>query len=142
MSSPAASRPERTVLVGVTGGIAIYKAVELVRGLVKDGLQPLVVSTEAAQRFVMPLTFAAVSQAPVLDDATAWRVRPWQFRPSSVDQTGFSLPGYFLNISRKRSIDSTCRTARWRSPPWAISRHTFRPALKRRSSIWSKTCSP
>jgi phosphopantothenoylcysteine decarboxylase / phosphopantothenate---cysteine ligase len=63
----------RTVLVGVTGGIAIYKAVELVRGLVKDGFQPLVVTTEAAQRFVMPLTFAAVSQAPVLDDAGAWQ---------------------------------------------------------------------
>ncbi len=63
----------RTVLVGVTGGIAIYKAVELVRGLVKDGFQPLVVTTEAAQRFVMPLTFAAVSQAPVLDDHSAWQ---------------------------------------------------------------------
>ena len=63
----------RTVLVGVTGGIAIYKAVELVRGLVKDGFQPLVVTTEAAQRFVMPLTFAAVSQAPVLDDQSAWQ---------------------------------------------------------------------
>jgi phosphopantothenoylcysteine decarboxylase / phosphopantothenate---cysteine ligase len=64
---------QRTVLVGVTGGIAIYKAVELVRGLVKDGLQPIVVSTEAAKRFVMPLTFAAVSQAPVLDDDSAWQ---------------------------------------------------------------------
>jgi phosphopantothenoylcysteine decarboxylase / phosphopantothenate---cysteine ligase len=63
----------RTVLVGVTGGIAIYKAVELVRGLVKDGFEPFVVTTEAAQRFVMPLTFAAVSQAPVLDDASAWQ---------------------------------------------------------------------
>jgi phosphopantothenoylcysteine decarboxylase/phosphopantothenate--cysteine ligase len=64
---------ERTVLVGVTGGIAIYKSVELVRGLVRDGFQPLVVSTAAAQRFVMPLTFAAVSQAPVLDDESAWQ---------------------------------------------------------------------
>jgi phosphopantothenoylcysteine decarboxylase/phosphopantothenate--cysteine ligase len=45
----------------------------MVRGLVKDGFQPLVVSTQAAQRFVMPLTFAAVSQAPVLDDASAWQ---------------------------------------------------------------------
>ncbi len=63
----------RTVLVGVCGGIAVYKTVELVRGLVKDGLLPLVVTTEAARRFVMPLTFAAVSQAPVLDDTTAWR---------------------------------------------------------------------
>jgi phosphopantothenoylcysteine decarboxylase/phosphopantothenate--cysteine ligase len=61
------------VLVGVTGGIAVYKAVELVRGLVKDGFRPLVVCTKAAQRFVMPLTFAAVSQAPVLDDASAWQ---------------------------------------------------------------------
>jgi phosphopantothenoylcysteine decarboxylase/phosphopantothenate--cysteine ligase len=44
-----------------------------VRGLVKDGLRPLVVTTQAAQRFVMPLTFAAVSQAPVLDDDSAWQ---------------------------------------------------------------------
>jgi len=71
--TPTAAAGERTVLVGVTGGIAIYKAVELVRGLVKDGFQPLVVSTPAAQRFVMPLTFAAVSQAPVLDDESAWQ---------------------------------------------------------------------
>ena len=63
----------RSVLVGVTGGIAIYKAVELVRGLARDGFEPFVVTTEAAQRFVMPLTFAAVSQAPVLDDASAWQ---------------------------------------------------------------------
>jgi phosphopantothenoylcysteine decarboxylase/phosphopantothenate--cysteine ligase len=60
------------VLVGVTGGIAAYKAVELVRGLVKDGLRPQVVMTEAARRFVSPLTFAAVSQAPVIDDESAW----------------------------------------------------------------------
>ncbi len=63
----------RGVLVGVTGGIAIYKAVELVRGLAKDGFEPFVVTTEAARRFVMPLTFAAVSQAPVLDDDSAWQ---------------------------------------------------------------------
>jgi phosphopantothenoylcysteine decarboxylase/phosphopantothenate--cysteine ligase len=61
------------VLVGVTGGIAAYKAVELVRGLARDELQPRVVMTAAAQRFVTPLTFAAVSQAPVLDDETAWQ---------------------------------------------------------------------
>ena len=64
---------DRTVLVGVSGGIAIYKAVEFVRALVREGFRPLVVETEAARRFVMPLTFAAVSQAPVLDDDTAWQ---------------------------------------------------------------------
>jgi phosphopantothenoylcysteine decarboxylase/phosphopantothenate--cysteine ligase len=63
----------RTVLVGVSGGIAIYKAVEFVRALARDGFRPLVVETEAARRFVMPLTFAAVAQAPVLDDETAWQ---------------------------------------------------------------------
>ena len=63
----------RTVLVGVSGGIAIYKAVELVRALAREGFAPLVVETEAARRFVMPLTFAAVAQAPVLDDDSAWR---------------------------------------------------------------------
>ena len=64
---------ERTVLVGVTGGIAVYKAVELVRLLVKDGFAPVVVATEAAKRFVMPLTFAAISGSPVLEEESAWR---------------------------------------------------------------------
>ena len=63
----------RTVLVGVSGGIAIYKAVDLVRALAREGFAPLVVETEAARRFVMPLTFAAVAQAAVLDDDSAWR---------------------------------------------------------------------
>jgi len=64
---------ERSVLVGVSGGIAIYKAVDLVRSLAREGFSPLVVETEAARRFVMPLTFAAVAQAPVLDDESAWQ---------------------------------------------------------------------
>jgi phosphopantothenoylcysteine decarboxylase/phosphopantothenate--cysteine ligase len=69
----AAAPASRSVLVGVCGGIAIYKAVELVRALVREGFAPMVVTTEAAKRFVMPLTFAAVSQGPVLDDATSWQ---------------------------------------------------------------------
>jgi phosphopantothenoylcysteine decarboxylase / phosphopantothenate---cysteine ligase len=70
---PQAAPRDREVLVGVTGGIAIYKSVELVRGLVKDGFRTSVVTTEAAKRLVMPLTFAAVSQAAVLDDESAWQ---------------------------------------------------------------------
>jgi phosphopantothenoylcysteine decarboxylase/phosphopantothenate--cysteine ligase len=64
--------PQRRVLVGVTGGIAIYKAVELVRLLTKEGFVATVVTTEAAKRFIMPLTFAAVARAAVLDDQSAW----------------------------------------------------------------------
>jgi phosphopantothenoylcysteine decarboxylase/phosphopantothenate--cysteine ligase len=72
-AGPAAAPEARTVLVGVCGGIAIYKTVELVRALVKEGFAPTVIATDAAKRFVMPLTFAAVSQGPVLDDSTSWQ---------------------------------------------------------------------
>jgi phosphopantothenoylcysteine decarboxylase/phosphopantothenate--cysteine ligase len=65
--------PQRHVLVGVSGGIAIYKAVELVRLLTKEGFGPTVVVTEAAKRFVMPLTFAAVARSGVLDDESSWQ---------------------------------------------------------------------
>jgi phosphopantothenoylcysteine decarboxylase / phosphopantothenate---cysteine ligase len=49
------------VTVGVSGGIAAYKAAELVRDLQKQALDVHVVMTAAAQRFVQPLTFAALS---------------------------------------------------------------------------------
>jgi phosphopantothenoylcysteine decarboxylase/phosphopantothenate--cysteine ligase len=49
------------ITVGVTGGIAAYKAAELVRELQRKALDVHVVMTEAAQRFVQPLTFAALT---------------------------------------------------------------------------------
>jgi len=49
------------VTVGVCGGIAAYKAAELVRALQRQGIEIHVVMTEAATRFVQPLTFAALS---------------------------------------------------------------------------------
>src|SRR5580698_9210261 len=53
---------ERTkVTVGVCGGIAAYKAVELVRLLQDAGFDPHVVMTAAAEEFVRPLTFEAIS---------------------------------------------------------------------------------
>lgn len=61
------------VTVGVCGGVAAYKAVELVRLLQDAGLDPHVVMTDAAQRFVTPLTFSAISGHKVItslwDDA-------------------------------------------------------------------------
>jgi len=53
------------VVLGVTGGIAAYKAAELVRRLRDDGAEVRVVMTESAQRFVTPLTFQALSGHPV-----------------------------------------------------------------------------
>ena len=56
------------VVLGVTGGIAAYKSAELTRLLVKAGVAVDVVMTEAATRFVTPLTFQALSGRPVLTD--------------------------------------------------------------------------
>jgi phosphopantothenoylcysteine decarboxylase/phosphopantothenate--cysteine ligase len=56
----------KKILLGVTGGIAAYKAAELCRLLVKAGADVRVVMTAAAQHFVTPLTFQALSGKPVL----------------------------------------------------------------------------
>ncbi|MFP5465727.1 MAG: bifunctional phosphopantothenoylcysteine decarboxylase/phosphopantothenate--cysteine ligase CoaBC [Gammaproteobacteria bacterium] len=60
----------KKILLGVTGGIAAYKAAELCRLLVKAGADVQVVMTAAAQQFVAPLTFQALSGKPVL--ASLW----------------------------------------------------------------------
>jgi phosphopantothenoylcysteine decarboxylase / phosphopantothenate---cysteine ligase len=54
------------LLLGVSGGIAAYKALELVRLAVKAGHAVRVVQTETATRFVGPASFAAITGAPVL----------------------------------------------------------------------------
>jgi phosphopantothenoylcysteine decarboxylase / phosphopantothenate---cysteine ligase len=56
------------VLLGVTGGIAAYKAPELVRRLAERGCEVQVVLTAGAKQFVTPLTFQAVSGRRVRDD--------------------------------------------------------------------------
>jgi len=58
----------RRILLGVTGSIAAYKAVELLRELTKRGAEVQVVMTEAATKFVAPLTFETLSRQPVLLD--------------------------------------------------------------------------
>ncbi|WP_334268621.1 bifunctional phosphopantothenoylcysteine decarboxylase/phosphopantothenate--cysteine ligase CoaBC [Edaphobacter sp. HDX4] len=54
------------VTVGVAGGIAAYKAVEVVRQLQDAGLNPHVVMTAAAEKFIQPLTFAAITGHKVI----------------------------------------------------------------------------
>ncbi|XXF80822.1 bifunctional phosphopantothenoylcysteine decarboxylase/phosphopantothenate--cysteine ligase CoaBC [Myxococcaceae bacterium GXIMD 01537] len=58
----------RRVVVGVGGGIAAYKACDLVRELGRAGAEVRVAMTEAARQFVTPLTFQALSGHPVLTD--------------------------------------------------------------------------
>ena len=63
-----APKPLSRIVLGVTGGIAAYKAAEFVRLLVKDGVTVDVVLTEAGARFVTATTFQALSGRPVLSD--------------------------------------------------------------------------
>ncbi|MEW5866778.1 MAG: bifunctional phosphopantothenoylcysteine decarboxylase/phosphopantothenate--cysteine ligase CoaBC [Bacillota bacterium] len=58
----------KTVVLGVTGGIAAYKAAEVVSLLVKRKAEVYVVMTEAATKFVGPLTFRTLSRNPVFCD--------------------------------------------------------------------------
>jgi len=58
----------REILVGVSGGIAAYKAAYLVSALARAGAGVTVVMTAAAKRFVTPLLFHALSGRPVYDD--------------------------------------------------------------------------
>ncbi|HQG46433.1 MAG TPA: flavoprotein, partial [bacterium] len=57
---------DKKIVVGVTGGIAAYKAAELVRQLIQAGCGVRVMMTAAAAEFVTPLTFETLTHHPVL----------------------------------------------------------------------------
>jgi len=59
---------DRNILVGVTGSIAIYKSLELIRLYKKAGANVRVIMTQGAKKFIQPLTFETISQNKVLDD--------------------------------------------------------------------------
>ncbi|RKU15894.1 bifunctional phosphopantothenoylcysteine decarboxylase/phosphopantothenate--cysteine ligase CoaBC [Candidatus Poribacteria bacterium] len=68
---------ERTIILGVTGGIAIHKSIDVASQLVKEGASVHVVMTENATRLVQPLQFQVISRNPVLlnlfDAGTDWK---------------------------------------------------------------------
>lgn len=70
-------KPERVVL-GVCGGIAAYRALDVARGLKHAGVQVQAVMTDNAQRFVSALSFRAITEAPVhthmFVEPVAWSV--------------------------------------------------------------------
>jgi phosphopantothenoylcysteine decarboxylase/phosphopantothenate--cysteine ligase len=59
---------DRTVILGVTGGIAAYKAADLASKLVQAGATVKVIMTESATKFVTPLTFRNLTGQPVVTD--------------------------------------------------------------------------
>jgi phosphopantothenoylcysteine decarboxylase/phosphopantothenate--cysteine ligase len=58
----------KTIVLGVTGGIAVYKAADLASKLTQDGARAEVVMTEAATKFVAPLTFHTLTRTGVITD--------------------------------------------------------------------------
>jgi phosphopantothenoylcysteine decarboxylase / phosphopantothenate---cysteine ligase len=67
----------KKVLLGVTGGIAAYKAAELARLFMKGDATVQVVMTPAATRFITPLTFQTLTGNPVFSEMFAERSEAW-----------------------------------------------------------------
>jgi phosphopantothenoylcysteine decarboxylase/phosphopantothenate--cysteine ligase len=78
----------KRIVLGVTGGIAAYKAAELLRLLVKQGAEVQVAMTDGATRFVTPMTFQALSGKPVF-----------------VDQWDARMPNAMAHIDLSRQAD-------------------------------------
>ena len=65
------------IIVGVTGGIAAYKAAEIVRGLQKRGFDVWVVMTASATKFITALTFESLTGHPVCLDLFDNEISPY-----------------------------------------------------------------
>ena len=70
-------------MLGLTGGIACYKAAELVRELVKAGATVQVVMTEAAEQFITAGDAAGALEPPGLHAASGTRAKPTTWRTST-----------------------------------------------------------
>src|SRR4030042_923527 len=68
----------KTIVLGITGGIAAYKAADLASKLTQAGARVEVVMTEAATKFITPLTLRNITRRPVITDmfelASEWSV--------------------------------------------------------------------
>jgi phosphopantothenoylcysteine decarboxylase/phosphopantothenate--cysteine ligase len=81
----------RTIAVGVSGGIAAYKACELVRALRTRGASVIVVMTRAACEFVTPLTFQALSGNPVVRDLWGDQAPGFDLPPDAASKVGGTI---------------------------------------------------
>ena len=75
----------KCVVIGVTGGIAIYKALDVISALRKKDIEVHVIMTESASKFVNPLTFQSISQNMVVTDMFA-EPKAWEIQHISLAQ--------------------------------------------------------
>ena len=88
----------RRVTVGVCGGVAAYKAAELVRELQRHELDVHVVMTRAAEQFVQPLTFSSLTGHKVITSL-------WQSEDESAPASGLDDRGQIEHIAEAQSAD-------------------------------------
>jgi len=89
MGSMAKQESKNRIVLGITGGIAAYKAAGLLRLLIKQGLEVQAVMTEAATHFITPTTLQALSGKPVY-----------------TDQWDASVPNNMAHINLSRAADA------------------------------------
>ncbi|MGG7097560.1 bifunctional phosphopantothenoylcysteine decarboxylase/phosphopantothenate--cysteine ligase CoaBC [Clostridium sardiniense] len=75
----------KCVVLGVCGGIAVYKALDVVSALRKKGVEVRVIMTESSTQFVTPLTFQSISQNMVITDMFA-EPKAWEIQHISLAQ--------------------------------------------------------
>lgn len=75
----------KCVVIGVTGGIAVYKALDVISALRKKDIEVYVIMTESASKFVNPLTFQSISQNMVVTDMFA-EPKAWEIQHISLAQ--------------------------------------------------------
>jgi phosphopantothenoylcysteine decarboxylase/phosphopantothenate--cysteine ligase len=102
----------KRILLGVTGSIACYKAVDLASKLTQAGARVDVIMTDAAQRFVTPLTFQAVTGRTVYTDL--WRTEMGGSLPTHVAHVGLAEGADLLAIV-PATADSLARLAQGRA---------------------------
>ena len=87
----------RRILLGVTGSIAAYKAVDLASKLTQTGALVDVIMTEPAQRFVTPMTFQSVTGRPIYTDM--WHSEPGSDLPTHIAHVGLGEGSALLVIA-------------------------------------------
>lgn len=75
----------KCVVIGVTGGIAVYKALDVISALRKKDIEVHAIMTESASKFVNPLTFQSISQNMVVTDMFA-EPKAWEIQHISLAQ--------------------------------------------------------
>lgn len=78
-------REKKRVVIGVTGGIAVYKALDIISALRKQDVEIKVIITESAKQFVTPLAFQSLSQNMVITDMFA-EPKAWEIQHIALAQ--------------------------------------------------------